>query len=199
MPGKRELRKQLHDIRDDLTDRQVETYSKAIHRKINSLEVFQRAQTVHMYLPIANRNEVDTMPIARQLLGEKRTVVVPVTLFNEHSLKHVYLKQLDNLITNKWNVPEPPEPHHDSVSLEELDLVLVPMLGGDDQGNRIGYGKGYYDRFLKKVDCPKMGLIFDCCLVEKIPTEHHDVVLDYVVTERRIIKSKRDSDEVKRG
>lgn len=190
-PDKKELRKYLHEVRSNLSDEQVRAFSASIRENINRLAVFRQAETVHMYLSMVKRHEVDTIPIASELLKDNRTIVVPITQFTDHSLQHVLLERLDNLVVNKWQVPEPPGPHNDSVSLNELDIVLVPMLGGDVHGNRLGYGKGYYDRFLKQVHCPKVGLLFDCCLVDEVPTEDHDVVLDYIVTDKRIIELKR--------
>lgn len=188
---KKELRKYLYEVRSNLDEEQVRGFSASIHQNVNRLDVFRQAETIHMYLSMINRHEVDTMPIASELLKENRTIVVPITRFEDRSLQHVLLERLDNLVVNKWQVPEPPEPYNDSVSLNDLDIVLVPMLGGDVHGNRLGYGKGYYDRFLKQVHCPKVGLLFDCCLVDEIPTEDHDVVLDYIVTNKRVIELKR--------
>lgn len=190
-PRKKELRRYLHKVRDNLSSDQVIELSESIHQNISRLDAFREARTVHIYLSIARQNEVDTIPITRELLENDRKVVVPVTLFEDHSLRHVLLERLDNLVVNKWHVPEPPEPHNDSISLADLDLVLVPMLGGDLHGNRLGYGKGYYDRFLKQVRCPKVGLLFECCLVDEVPTENHDVTLDYIVTDRRVISIKK--------
>ncbi len=188
---KKELRRRLHEVRDNLSPDQVRELSESIHQNINRLDDFRQARMVHLYLPIARRNEVDTMPIATELLENGRTVIVPITQFDDHSLRHVQLERLDNLVVNKWKVPEPPEPHNDSISLTDLDIVLVPMLGGDAHGNRLGYGKGYYDRFLKQVRCPKVGLLFECCLVKEVPTEEYDVVLDYIVTDKRVIELKK--------
>ena len=133
MPEKRVLRKRLHKVRDNLTNEQVRTFSKLIHQKINNLNVFRSAQTVHTYLSIAARHEVDTLSIAGQLLAEKKAVVVPVTLFDDHSLKHVFLERLDNLVPNKWHVSNCLNPIMTLFSLDDLDLILVPMLGGDVQ------------------------------------------------------------------
>jgi 5-formyltetrahydrofolate cyclo-ligase len=72
--------------------------------------------------------------------------------------------------------------------IEKLGLVIVPMVGGDNQKNRIGYGKGFYDRFLKQVDCPTVGLLFNECLVQKIPVEPFDVSLGKIITEDQIIE-----------
>jgi len=188
---KKELRRRLHEVRDSLSPDQVKEFSESIHQNINRLDDFRQARRVHVYLPIARQNEVDTMPIATELLENGRTVIVPITQFDDHSLRHVQLERLDNLVVNKWKVPEPPEPHDNSVLPTDLDIVLVPMLGGDTQGNRLGYGRGYYDRFLKQVRCPKVGLLFECCLVKQVPAEEHDVVLDYIVTDKRVIALKK--------
>ncbi|MDZ7693227.1 MAG: 5-formyltetrahydrofolate cyclo-ligase [Balneolaceae bacterium] len=82
----------------------------------------------------------------------------------------------------------PPEQNRE-VASAELDLVIVPMVGADLQCNRLGHGKGYYDRFLANVKGMKVGLCYEACIVESLPTESFDVPLDAVVSESRIIKS----------
>ncbi|HKK44144.1 MAG TPA: 5-formyltetrahydrofolate cyclo-ligase, partial [Balneolaceae bacterium] len=75
----------------------------------------------------------------------------------------------------------------EQVSPKELDLVVIPMVGGDEQRNRIGYGEGFYDRFLSLVSCPKIGLTFEQNIVERIPVEDFDITLDKIITEQRVI------------
>ncbi len=198
-PDKQELRRRLRVIRESLTSEQIAGYSAAICQKIERFVSDTGAEVIHMYLPIANRGEVDTMPLAEKLLKEGRTVIVPVTPSRSPVLKHIALERTDTLVFNKWGIPEPPPPYFETPLLSQLDLVLVPMLGGDYNGNRIGYGKGFYDRFLKEVKCPKIGLLFDCCLVGKIPAEKHDITLNYLVTERRIVKLEQTNEKHSTG
>lgn len=103
------------------------------------------------------------------------------------SLTHIQISRMNDLSPNDWGVPEPTIGRR--VRVSEIDLVIVPMLGGDLQKNRIGYGKGFYDRFLSRVDCPKIGLTFDLGIVENgIPVEEYDVSLDKIITEKRVVE-----------
>ena len=183
---KNELRQQLLDKRLQLSEEEYLSKSEKIITKLKSLSEFKNSQTIHCYVSLNERNEVNTLPLIKELAQEKRKLVVPVTNFNDGSLRHVHLKDFDLLKENKWGVLEPQS--GEEVAPEDLDLVIVPMAGGDRRKNRIGYGKGFYDRFLSKVDCPKVGLLFDDCLVEQVPVEDFDIPLSTMITEEQIIQ-----------
>jgi 5-formyltetrahydrofolate cyclo-ligase len=85
---------------------------------------------------------------------------------------------------NRWGIREPE--NTERVSVDALDVVLVPALGVDRQGNRIGQGSGYYDAFLSQVDVPRVALVYDDCFVSQLPSDPHDVPVTTVVTERGI-------------
>lgn len=182
---KKEVRKILMAKRMAITAEEINLASDKICKQLLELEEFQQAQIVHIYLPIEKKKEVDTLPIIDASFRLQKQVIVPITEFDHIELQHVILNDLSELKKNKWGVPEPV--NREEVEVERLELVVVPMVGGDYSGNRIGYGKGYYDSFLQKVKCPKIGLLYDACLVEQLPVEDHDVKLDYLITEKRII------------
>lgn len=146
---------------------------------------FNTSETVHCYVSMNGRREVDTHGLIRDMFSLGKRVVVPVTNFDEGTLSHFVLNSFDDLESNKWGVLEPNGGKQ--ISPKELDLVVIPMVGGDEQGNRIGYGEGFYDRFLKEVLCPKIGLIFERNIIEQIPVEDFDIPLDKIITEQRII------------
>ena len=87
---------------------------------------------------------------------------------------------------NRWNILEPE--NRADISVEEIDLVLVPGLGFDRLGHRVGYGGGYYDRLLEYVNAFKIGLSLDSCFVELIPTQSHDIAVDCLITANRTLK-----------
>jgi len=182
---KQEVRQSLLKKRKKLTDDELETASRVICDRICHLDMFKDAEFVHVYLPIKSKKEVNTLPLIEEMFREHKRIVVPITEFDRIALRHVILKDISDLRKNKWGVPEPV--HQEKIDIDRLDLVITPMVGGDFERNRIGYGKGYYDSFLHQVDCPKIGLLFDFCLVPELPVEQHDVKLDMLVTENRII------------
>jgi len=131
------------------------------------------------------RREVETQELIIEMLSKGKCVVVPVTDFETGSLDHIKLDKFEDLEANKWGVLEPKA--GSSVEPQKLDLVVVPMVGGDEQCNRIGYGEGFYDRFLQDVSCPKIGLLFEKNIVPEIPVEEFDIPLDAIITEQRVI------------
>ena len=146
---------------------------------------FIDASVIHCYVSMKDRLEVNTRPLIRNMMAQQKGVAVPVTDFETVKLKSFLLDRFEDLEENKWGVMEPKRGIQ--LSPEELDLVVVPMVGGDEQRNRIGYGKGFYDRFLSEVDCPAIGLTFECCVTESVPVEEFDIPLHKVITEERVI------------
>ncbi len=125
----------------------------------------QQSQTrslrlVHTFLPIRRQNEVDTWPIVHWLWQHGIAVAVSVTDTATNQLTHYPLTADTALIENKWGIPEPITTGLAPIEPSTIDLVLVPLLAFDRQGHRVGYGKGYYDRFLAdcRPDCLKVGL-----------------------------------------
>ena len=182
---KKELRKQLLDKRKAITLKDWENRSKRIHRHILKSEVYQKSETIHIYLSMNDRREVDTIDLINRMLEDRKTIVVPVTDFKTTTLRHSVLQSLADLQMNKWGVKEPAKLKE--ISIDQLDLVLVPLLGADKKGNRLGYGKGFYDRFLEMNSSPSFGLIFDEFITDFIPTEIHDVPLDGLISESGLI------------
>ena len=130
------------------------------------------------------------------LLEEGKTVVVPIIEKETHTLRLSYLTSMDQLEPGTFRVPEPLT-HEQPAPASSIDAVLVPMVGFDRKGHRLGYGAGYYDRFFEKnPHIPRIGMAYACQEVELIPTEPFDARMDYVVTEDEVIRCGRVGDEV---
>lgn len=144
-------------------------------------QAFTEPVRVHCFLPIARQNEVDTWPVIRWLWQQPGAeVIVPVTDFTGGGLAHVRLYPDTPLITNPYGIQEPDLTQHTLVSPDALDVVLVPLLVADQQGQRVGYGGGFYDRFLAQCrpDCLKTGLSFFDPVEQIADTFVGDVPLD---------------------
>lgn len=182
---KESLRKKLLERRKSINAEKYVDASGRITERLRQQSEYRQAEMIHCYVSLNDRGEVDTHPLIRDMLKHKKRVVVPVTDFDTDSLRHVVLNSFDDLQPNKWGVPEP------SIGIKadvrELELVVVPMVAGDKKGNRLGYGKGFYDRFLAEVDCPTIGLCFEECMIEKIPVEPFDIKLDKIITQERAV------------
>lgn len=139
----------------------------------------------HLFLPIVEKNEIDTTVILSILQGKDKNVIVPKVI-DSTNLLHYLLTDSTKFEISAWGVPEPVDGI--PISPEKLDLVFVPLLAFDKRGNRVGYGKGYYDTFLSQCrkDVVKVGLSFFEA-EEKITDIHNaDVKLDYCVTPNRV-------------
>ncbi len=182
---KEALRTRLLRQRRSIPEPEYYGASADIIERLKDLEEYQQAKTIHCYVSMNKRHEVETQVLIKEMLSKGKKVVVPKTNMGDGTLSNFRLHSFDDLEENKWGVLE--TENGEEVKAEELDLVIVPMVGGDENGNRIGYGRGFYDRFLRNLECPKIGLLFEDNVLKKIPTEKFDVPLDKIITEKRII------------
>ena len=133
---------------------------------------------------VSFNSEVDTHDMIRNALKNK-TIIIPKVA--HHEIEPSFIIDFDNLIPGKFGILEPIETM--KIAYKNIDLILVPGIAFDKEGHRIGYGFGYYDKFLKKVPkAIKIGLAFDFQIVDKIPREMHDVPVDLIVTEERVVE-----------
>lgn len=143
-----------------------------------------------MLVYVSIREEVVTHGILQRTLELSGEVIVPYCLpANELGLFR--LLHHSELEIGAYAIPEPAERlrAEREIHPQRLDVVLVPGAAFDERGNRIGYGKGYFDRLLSKLrpDCLKIGLAFDCQLFEEIPAQEHDIPMDWIMTPSRTI------------
>ncbi|WP_299826297.1 5-formyltetrahydrofolate cyclo-ligase [uncultured Pontibacter sp.] len=180
---KAELRKLMLQKRRALSTEEVQQRSQRIADQFFSNFTLEAGHTIHIFLPIVKKNEVNTWPIIlrlRQHHPEVR-VAVPVTDVAQNILTHHHLTDEAILVENNWGIPEPQDAH--IIHAEEVDIVLVPLLAFDLAGHRVGYGKGFYDRFL--ADCRpgvlKVGLSLEPPVESIADPNPFDVPLDAVV------------------
>ncbi|MCG2589776.1 5-formyltetrahydrofolate cyclo-ligase [Rhodohalobacter sulfatireducens] len=185
---KDELRRNFLDKRKSLSEGKAELKSKIIVEELTQLNRFKEAAVIHSYVSIKKNREVDTIKFIKRCLETGKKVVVP-KMVGEGKLKHIPINSLDDLEENNLGIPEPDEDNSNPISVKELDLVVVPMVAGDRFKNRIGYGAGYYDRFLENCSALKVGLLFDCQFFDgKLPVQEFDIPLDILISESRIIE-----------
>lgn len=154
----------------------------------NFLRFFQpvRDQKIHLFLPIKKFNEIDTYLFIKYFFENGIQVFVPKMI--EEKLISVELTSETILVQNQWGISEP-ETDEDS-GLNDFDYILTPLLYCDCQGNRIGYGKGFYDRFFSQLnnsECKKIGINFFSPDEKIDDSDKYDVPLDYLVTPEEIL------------
>jgi len=182
---KGEIREKLRSRRAGILESEFLSRSSSITRALQQQQEYAAARTIHCYVSMNDRREVNTHPLIAAIIEEGRDLVVPVTHFGEGTLSHYTLTSFDELKPNKWGVLEP----EDGIerTSQEFELVIVPMVGGDERGHRLGYGGGFYDRFLKEVQCPAVGLCFEQNIISLLPIESYDIPMNKIITEERII------------
>jgi 5-formyltetrahydrofolate cyclo-ligase len=165
----------------------VADLSAAIQARLLGLEEFHRASLVHCYAG-AKANEVRTDRILAETLRTGRRLAVPRVEGDD--LVHHEIRSVTELFPSRFGLLEP-DPGAPRVEPEEIDLVVVPGLAFDLTGNRLGFGKGYYDRFLTRVRAVKGALLYTLQIVDRVPADGRDVAVDLLVTERGVERCSR--------
>ncbi|PQJ35786.1 5-formyltetrahydrofolate cyclo-ligase [Salinibacter sp. 10B] len=184
--SKDEWREHFRTLRRGLSPARYAALGTLIGSRALSLSPVAQASVVHVYWPLPEQGEVDTRPLIGALRGQGKTVVLPVVTSYDPAAPTMEHRRYDGhsaTTTNRWGIREPANTAQ--VSPDALDVVLVPALGVDQRGNRIGHGSGYYDAFLRHVDVPCIALIYADCFVSHLPSAPHDIPVTTVVTERR--------------
>ncbi|MGA2916997.1 5-formyltetrahydrofolate cyclo-ligase [Methanoregula sp.] len=186
-----DLRSAKHSMRDTarykraaLSPEEISAASNSIHEHL--LGILDGTDQLMIY--VSKPLEVDTHPLIEQLLSGKRKIVVPIIEKETKTLRLTYLTQTSDLIESTFGVPEPIGRER-PVDPRAVKAVIVPMLGFDQRGHRLGYGAGYYDRFLSaNPHLLKIGLAFSCLEAAEIPVDENDVSMDLIITEQGIIR-----------
>jgi 5-formyltetrahydrofolate cyclo-ligase len=190
------LRRRILETLSNLPQNEMLRQGYIIQNKLLRSEIYKRSRAIGIY--ISTEREVPTRLIIDDILqpaSEKICYVPQVLNGTEMRLVRVYsLHDLESFPFNKWSIPEPPKEDNREDALESvnLDLLIVPGIAFDKKGRRLGRGKGFYDRFIQKCEDvmalhnkPKpilVGLAFSQQIVDEIPVDPHDKILDYVLT-----------------
>jgi len=185
---KKELRKKAKETRDLIKSEKIKILSGIIQDRVCSHPWFTDSNTVFTY--VSTGNEVITKEIIENALKAGKRVCVP-RVVPRVKMEAVPITNVDRDLSKGFFDIMEPKPHLRPVDENEIDLVIVPGLLFDRKGYRIGYGGGYYDMFLARVNgtCRTMGIAFDFQVVSELPVEEHDMRVMAVVTESGIIMS----------
>lgn len=186
---KNEIRKKFLHMRYNLSRDYVNKMSHEIFENLKTIPSYVNANCVLIYLDF--RNEVRTKDIILDLFKKEKKVLVPITKTKSKELILSEINSFEDLEISTYGILEPKKEKISIVPPGMVDLILVPGAAFDRMGYRIGYGGGYYDRFLSKLSHPyiAIGLSFDLQLVQSLPFEEYDQRLHYIVTDKEIIKT----------
>ncbi|MCF6460432.1 5-formyltetrahydrofolate cyclo-ligase [Clostridium sp. Cult3] len=188
---KKVLRKQILDKRSQLTPQEIKEKSKSIENRLFSLVEYKQSNFIFSF--ISFRDEVHTHEIIKTSLDNGKRIGVPITVVEPRKLLVSEIKDFDEeLEMGYYDILAPKEEYQRIVSPDLVDLVLVPGVAFDERGYRVGYGGGYYDRFFSglKRDVVKIGLCYELQISSQVPIDSYDIPVDYILTERRLIKCR---------
>jgi 5-formyltetrahydrofolate cyclo-ligase len=183
---KNEIRSSILKKRNNMRAPEILEKSRRIKDQLFHTQEFKDAKTILFY--ISYDNEVNTLEMIRDSLTMKKQIAVPKTDVNDRTIICSALTQWDDLTSGAYTILEPRQECIKEISLESIDLIILPGIAFDNQGNRIGHGLGYFDRLLqKKIHAHLFGLAFELQIIESIPKEKHDKKVEKIITENRII------------
>ncbi|MGJ8549005.1 5-formyltetrahydrofolate cyclo-ligase [Winogradskyella wichelsiae] len=184
---KSELRKKYKQLRKGLTENQVEDFSLEIANQLLKLDIWNKT-FFHLFLTIEEQKEINTDYILNILSGKDKNIIISKSNFEDYSMTHYLLMDNTRIKKNKYNIPEPVEGIE--IPSSQLGVVFIPLLAFDKTGQRIGYGKGFYDRFLAncKPETLKIGLSFFDVENETFEALENDIKLDYCVTPNQVFQ-----------
>ncbi len=178
---KNKIRQELIEKRNRLSVYEVLKKSNEIISKLVDLQEFKKAKKLLCY--ISFDNEVYTHGFIKKYVKEK-DIAVPVVKGNELILS--YIREWGELETGTYGILEPREIRR--ANLNDIEIAIIPGIAFDKRGYRIGYGKGYFDRLLSRMNVLKIALAFDFQILDELPEEKHDIRMDLIITEKRILQ-----------
>ncbi len=184
---KKELRRKYKTLRQNLSEAEIDDYSLAIANQLLTLDIWDFT-FFQIFLTIEEQKEINTDYILNILAGKDKNTIISKSNFEDYTMTHYLLTDNIRIKKNSHNIPEP----IDGIEIQtsQLEVVFIPLLAFDNVGHRIGYGKGFYDRFLAgcKPETIKVGLSFFEAEDESFEASKEDIRLDYCVTPSQVFQ-----------
>lgn len=196
MEKKGKMRREAYDRRNAQENK--DEVSAAAVEKFMALPEYEKAHTIMWYIDCRSETRTKPQLLAEVEKGEKK-IIVPYCTEDENGENKLglwHMESLEEMVVGKWNILEPPKElwgnPEKEVTPEELDMIMVPGVGFDRDGGRMGNGQGYYDRTMEKVrpDCFLIALCYESQLFDNILVAPHDVYMDKVITEKEVYIGK---------
>ena len=190
--SKERVRKETLELRKAISTEELVKKSKDVAEKLFSTELYKNANTIMAYVDF--RNEVKTEKIIKTAIADGKRIVIPISVI---ATRQLILSEIINydieLESGAYGILEPRADYIREVDPSLVDLVLVPGVAFDERGFRIGYGGGYYDRFLDRVrpETAKIALAVEVQMVEYAFEDSHDIAVDMIITEDKIVHCVR--------
>lgn len=183
---KKSIRNHILDKRSNLGENNHISFSKDIINKLYESDLYSDSKIIMTFISFGD--EVDTHEFIKKSLKDGKRIVVPITFPKTKEIRPSELFDFNELKIGFYNILTPKDEFIRFIDPKEIDLIVVPGVGFDRNGFRVGYGGGYYDRFLSKYpDAVKLGIAFDLQLIDEVPKEDFDIPVDLILTENEII------------
>ncbi|MEW6053058.1 MAG: 5-formyltetrahydrofolate cyclo-ligase [Nitrospirota bacterium] len=188
MTEKKTIRNAVIRKRDNISLDERKRKNDEIKNYLLSIEEFSSSDTVCLYA--AFRSEVATSELLKASMADGKKVLLPKVDRDGHTLKLYEIRDMKELQAGFMGIPEPSPSDNRLASIDEVDVVVIPGAAFDYSGNRLGYGEGYYDILLsgKKGKVTIIALAYEEQIVDALPAEDHDVKVDIIVTDKRVIR-----------
>ena len=191
---KQDIRNKYKEIRKQLTTSEVWKLSQQICDNLLNTDFWKEAHNVAAYLSI--HNEVATEEIYQEGWMEGKIMLLPICSEQDGWMEMSVLSSLEQMKTNRYGILELPVSLQKLMFPMEIDMCIIPGIAFDRQGSRIGFGAGYYDRYLARCNpnVVRVGLAYECQISEDpLPLDQYDLPMDYIVTEKQVYCFKRDN------
>lgn len=196
LADKSDIRKYILSRRDFISEESRKEKDKKIKDRLIGLPEFKASNKILLYASF--RSEVDTLDLLKYCIANGKVAVLPKVDKQNNELEIYDIKDVGELASGYFGIPEPNVSEDRRMSVENMDLILVPGVAFDEQCNRLGYGKGFYDKFLTKVKDKRslqpsafiIALAYEEQIVEALPSEVHDIKMNKIITDKRIIECK---------
>lgn len=185
MNTKAEIRKYIKEKRNELKENRKKQMDLSIYKNVINSEYYKSAKTIFIY--VSYNNETDTHEIITRMLDDNKIVCVPKVLSLKEGMTAVKIESFDDLKPGLYGIPEPSNIQN-AVREVDIDTIFLPGVAFDLNGGRIGYGGGFYDRFLSKAkaDAVKIALAYEFQIMNKVPMNDTDKIIDGIITEKEI-------------
>ncbi len=182
---KKLLRRKMINWRELINSNNRVEWNRLICNNILSLPEFNDAEYIAGY--IAFKGEVNLTTVLETGLRYDKKVVLPVTDAVKHIMIFRQIFDLTTLVNGGYGILEPPS-QNNIINISQINCVIVPGVAFSSKGARLGYGGGYYDSILSYTNCPKIAVAFSGQILDDIPTDETDILMDYIITEKDILK-----------
>ena len=178
---KQTLRKKYLKIRKDIANKNLK--SKSIFNQIIKTKEYEKANIIAIYNSL--NSEVNTNDLIDYSISKNKIVLLPRVVNDD--LVFYKIDSHTILIKSEFNVFEPISNPNNYISSDKIDIIIIPGVCFDKDRNRLGMGKGYYDRYLKNIKATKIGICFSEQLIKSIPIDNNDIKMDLIITDKEII------------